>query len=52
MPAQAVTESSMQKGWAGWLAFVVLCGLVLVSSCNAWNADPNARPGTTAEGSE
>ena len=30
----------MQKGWAGWLGFVVLCGLVLVSSCNAWRADP------------
>ena len=46
--ALAVTESEMQKGWAGWLGFVVLCGLVLVSSCNAWRADPTTGTGTTA----
>ena len=50
--ARAVTEIVMQKGWAGWLGFVVLCGLVLVSSCNAWNADPTATPKTNVEASE
>lgn len=46
--ALAVTECEMQKGWAGWLSFVVLCGLVLVSSCNAWRADPSAGTETSA----
>lgn len=50
--ALAVTEDEMQKGWAGWLGFLVLCGLILVSSCNAWRADPTADAETTAGTSE
>ena len=38
----------MNKGWAGWLGFIVLCGLVFVSSCQAWRADPPA-PAAKAE---
>jgi hypothetical protein len=39
------TEWQMNKGWVGWLGFIVLCGLVLVSSCQAWRADPSAPAG-------
>lgn len=35
----------MNKGWAGWLGFIVLCGLIFVSSCQAWRADPTAPAG-------
>lgn len=43
----------MNKGWAGWLGFVVLAGLIFVSSCQAWRADPGADSGKpAAEASE
>ena len=38
----------MQKGWAGWLGFIVLCGLIFVGSCQAWRADPPSSADTPA----
>ncbi|MEO1492856.1 MAG: hypothetical protein AAFV19_11945 [Pseudomonadota bacterium] len=42
----------MQPSWIGWVAFLVLASLVLVTSCQAYRNDPSApaADGTEASG--
>ena len=34
----------MRPRWLGWLAYIVLASLILVTSCQAWAGDTEAPP--------